>query len=118
MMYSIALWFGTGSVPGWPRHTGQTLVFGSAPNTLAQPQNIFVAVESSTWHSRPMTASHSAMACPTLTGPPQPCRPQAYPATPGPRARSVGAGERRVAGPGPGRFELLRHRQQQPLAAV
>jgi hypothetical protein len=48
MIDSIAASFGTGSEPGWPRHTGQTLVFGSAPNSLRQPQNILVLVESST----------------------------------------------------------------------
>ena len=56
-MYSIAFSFGTGSEPGSPRHTGQTFVFGGAPNSLRQPQNIFVAVESSTWHSSPITDS-------------------------------------------------------------
>ena len=32
----------TGSEPGRPRQTGQTWVLGSAPNSLAQPQNILV----------------------------------------------------------------------------
>ena len=54
---SMAARFGTGSDPGWPRHTGHVWVFGGAPNSFTQPQNIFVAVESSTWHSRPMTVS-------------------------------------------------------------
>ena len=53
----MAVWLGTGSVPGWPRHTGQTFVLGGAPNRFGQEQNIFVAVASSTWHSRPITAS-------------------------------------------------------------
>ena len=61
MIDAIASRFGTGSVPGWPRHTGQTFVLGSSPNPLRQPQNIFVRVESSTWHSSPMTVSSSAM---------------------------------------------------------
>ena len=56
-MYSIAFSFGTGRVPGWPRHTGHTLVLGSAPNSFRHPQNILVRVESSTWHSRPITVS-------------------------------------------------------------
>jgi hypothetical protein len=30
---------------------------GGAPKTFAHEQNIFVAVESSTWHSSPITAS-------------------------------------------------------------
>ena len=57
-MYSMAFSLGTGIEPGWPRHTGQTLVFGGAPNSLRQPQNIFVRVASSTWHSSPMTVSY------------------------------------------------------------
>jgi hypothetical protein len=44
----MAVAFGTGSAPGMPRQTGQTFVFGSPPNSFAQPQNIFVAVLSST----------------------------------------------------------------------
>ena len=43
--------------PGSPRHTGQTCVLGSAPNSLGQPQNSLVAVDSSQCTSRPMTAS-------------------------------------------------------------
>ena len=58
---AIASSFGTGSEPGRPRHTGQTFEFGGAPNSLRQPQNIFVVVESSTWHSRPITLSKSVM---------------------------------------------------------
>ena len=49
--------FSLGSEPGSPRHTGQTWVLGSAPNSLAQAQNIFVAVDSSTWTSMPITGS-------------------------------------------------------------
>ena len=48
MMRAIASRFGTGSVPGCPRHTGHVLVFGSAPKVFAHGQNIFVAVDSST----------------------------------------------------------------------
>ena len=47
----------TGSAPGRPRHTGQTWVFGSAPNSVGQPQNIFVFVFSSTCTSSPSTGS-------------------------------------------------------------
>ena len=36
-------------------------MLGSSPKPLRQPQNIFVRVESSTWHSNPMTVSSSAM---------------------------------------------------------
>ena len=54
-MPSIASSFGTGRAPGRPRHTGQTLVLGSAPNSTAQPQNIFDRVRSSTWVSMPIT---------------------------------------------------------------
>src|SRR5580692_10519195 len=50
----------TGSAPGRPRQTGQTLVLGGAPNLLAQPQKALVSVRSWTWTSRPMTASYLA----------------------------------------------------------
>src|SRR5688572_8070734 len=59
-MCSSARRFGTGSVPGWPVHTGQIWVFGAPPKVVAHEQNILDAVESSTWHSSPMTGSHSA----------------------------------------------------------
>ena len=36
----------TGSVPGWPRHIGQVCVLGASPKDSAQPQNIFVRVDS------------------------------------------------------------------------
>jgi hypothetical protein len=54
---STAARFTTGSAPGRPRHVGQTWVFGSAPNPVAQPQNIFVTVDSSTCTSSPRTGS-------------------------------------------------------------
>src|SRR5512133_1966481 len=60
--YSTARALTTGSAPGNPRHTGQTWVFGSAPNVVAHPQNIFVAVFSSTCVSRPRTGSYEATA--------------------------------------------------------
>src|SRR5699024_4615714 len=47
----------TGSAPGSPMHTGQTWVLGSAPKAVGQPQNILVAVCSSTCTSIPMTGS-------------------------------------------------------------
>src|SRR2546423_10048522 len=59
IVYSMAFSLGTGRLPGWPRHTGQVWVLGAAPNSLRHPQNIFVAVESSTWHSSPITVSNS-----------------------------------------------------------
>ena len=37
-------------------------MLGSAPNSLRHPQNILVRVLSSTWHSSPITVSHSAIA--------------------------------------------------------
>ena len=40
--------FRTGREPGIPVQTGQVWVFGSAPNAVEQPQNIFVLVASST----------------------------------------------------------------------
>ncbi|CFE43054.1 Uncharacterised protein [Mycobacterium tuberculosis] len=52
---STAARLSTGSEPGKPRHTGHTWVFGSPPNVVVQPQNILVAVDSSTCTSRPST---------------------------------------------------------------
>ncbi len=57
MAHSTAWRFSTGSAPGCARQTGQVRVFGSAPHSLAQRQNIFVRVFSCTWISRPMTGS-------------------------------------------------------------
>jgi hypothetical protein len=54
---STARRFSTGSAPGNPRHTGQTCVFGGAPNRVLQPQKIFVSVRSCAWISKPMTGS-------------------------------------------------------------
>src|SRR5579862_2126350 len=62
MASSTASRLNTGSAPGSPRQTGQTLVFGGAPKLVGQPQKILVAVASWTWTSRPMTASYRAMA--------------------------------------------------------
>jgi hypothetical protein len=56
-VYSIAARLATGSEPGRPRQTGQTWVFGSPPNAVPQPQNIFVRVPSSTCVSRPIAGS-------------------------------------------------------------
>ena len=56
-MYSIAIRFTTGSEPGRPRQTGQTWLFGSAPNVVRQPQNILVLVPSSTCVSSPISGS-------------------------------------------------------------
>ena len=60
MAISTARLFTTGRVPGKPRHTGQTLVFGGSPNRVEQPQKIFVLVSSWTWTSKPMTGSYFA----------------------------------------------------------
>ena len=57
MVDSIAVSLATGSAPGRPRQTGQVWVFGSAPNSVEQPQNIFDTVPSSTCVSRPITGS-------------------------------------------------------------
>ena len=48
MAYSTTCLFRTGREPGIPVQTGQVWVFGSAPNAVEQPQNIFVLVASST----------------------------------------------------------------------
>src|SRR5580698_9221220 len=50
----------TGSAPGKPRQTGQTLVLGGDPKRLTQPQKALVSVRSWTWTSRPMTGSYLA----------------------------------------------------------
>ena len=60
MANSTTFWFKTGNAPGIPRHTGQTLVFGGAPNLLEQPQKIFESVRSWTWTSSPITGSYFA----------------------------------------------------------
>ena len=57
MASSTACRLSTGSAPGSPRQTGQTLVFGGAPKLVGQPQKILVAVASWTWTSSPMTGS-------------------------------------------------------------
>ena len=49
--------FVAGSVPGMPRQTGLTCVFGSAPNFVETRENSFPRVASCTWTSRPMTTS-------------------------------------------------------------
>src|SRR3954447_5351413 len=56
--YSTALRFGTGRLPGSPRQTGQHCVFGGAPNSVLQPQNILLAVNSSACTSMPTTGSY------------------------------------------------------------
>ena len=75
-MDSIAAAFATGSAPGRPRHTGQVWVFGSAPNAVGQPQNIFDAVPSSTCVSSPITGSYrcvtSGVDARVVTGPEPP----------------------------------------------
>src|SRR5205807_2857337 len=55
---STALRLSTGRAPGSPRHTGQTLVFGGAPNWVEQEQKILVAVSSWTCTSSPITGSY------------------------------------------------------------
>jgi hypothetical protein len=59
---STAVSLSTGRAPGSPRQVGQTWLLGSAPNSVAQPQNIFDAVPSSTCTSSPSTGSNCATA--------------------------------------------------------
>src|SRR6266404_4161901 len=59
---STTLRLSTGSAPGRPRHTGQTLLLGAAPNCVEQPQKILLAVRSWTWTSSPITGSYFARA--------------------------------------------------------
>src|ERR1700676_3692231 len=58
MAISTARRFKTGKVPGSPRHTGHTLLFGASPNRFAHPQKILLFVSSCTWTSSPMTGSY------------------------------------------------------------
>jgi len=57
---STARRFKTGRLPGNPKHTGHTFEFGASPNRFAHPQKIFVAVNSCTCTSSPMTGSYLA----------------------------------------------------------
>ena len=57
----------TGRLPGSPRQTAQVCTLGGSPKDSGQPQNIFVAVASWTWISRPMTASSCPPAPPRWT---------------------------------------------------
>src|SRR5579864_1318727 len=58
----IASLFGTGSVPGWPRQTGQTFTFGCfSSGSFRESQNIFVRVLSSSWISKPIVGLYSAI---------------------------------------------------------
>src|SRR5215831_19345609 len=55
---STAFRFSTGNAPGRPRHTGQTLLLGGAPNRVEHPQKILVCVRSWTCTSSPITGSY------------------------------------------------------------
>src|SRR5260221_4674382 len=57
---STAFRFNTGSAPGSPRQTGQTLVLGGAPKLVEQAQKIFDAVSNWTCTSSPITGSYFA----------------------------------------------------------
>src|SRR5438477_4463523 len=48
----------TGSMPGKAASMGDTCVFGSAPNSVAAPENNFDLAMICAWVSRPMTTSH------------------------------------------------------------
>ena len=48
--------FMTGKAPGKPRQVGQVWVFGVAPYSTGQAQNILLRVFSCTWTSSPMVA--------------------------------------------------------------
>src|SRR2546421_12984472 len=64
---STAFLFSTGNAPGNPRHTGQTLVLGGAPNVVEHPQKALVAVSSWTWTSSPITTSYFWMAAESVS---------------------------------------------------
>src|SRR5271169_385653 len=59
---STASRFSTGSEPGSPRHTGQTLLLGGAPKAAEHEQKILLRVRSWTWTSSPITGSYLARA--------------------------------------------------------
>src|ERR1700693_6301863 len=65
---STARRFSTGSAPGRPRHTGQTLVFGGSPKCVEQEQKILEAVRSWTCTSSPITGSYLARADTEMSG--------------------------------------------------
>src|SRR5688572_27585525 len=58
MVLSTAARLMKGSVPGWPRQTGQVRELGGAPKRFRHRQNILVRVESWTCTSSPITGSH------------------------------------------------------------
>src|SRR5574340_557141 len=58
--YSTALRLSTGSAPGRPRHTGQTLRLGGSPKRVEQEQKILLSVSSWTCTSSPITGSYRA----------------------------------------------------------
>jgi hypothetical protein len=67
MLYSTAVLFTTGRLPGNPRHNGVMQVFGaiwasSIAAGFGASENILVAVESSTWTSKPTTGSNISRA--------------------------------------------------------
>ncbi len=51
--------FATGRAPGYPRQTGQTAVFGGAPNTTGHAQNALLFVRSWQCTSSPIAGSKS-----------------------------------------------------------
>ena len=51
--------FKTGSAPGKPKQTSQTLVLGSSPKLVGQLQKIFVFVFNCACTSSPITTSNS-----------------------------------------------------------
>src|SRR5580692_1024593 len=65
---STALRFSTGSAPGRPRQTGQTLVFGGAPKRVEHEQKILDTVNSWTCTSSPITGSYLARAPAAVSG--------------------------------------------------
>jgi hypothetical protein len=64
---STAVRLTTGSDPGRPRQIGQTWVLGSAPNSVGQPQNILLLVDSSTCTSSPRVGSKRSTTSPKST---------------------------------------------------
>src|SRR3954447_20670415 len=60
MAISTAARLSAGNAPGSPRQTGQTCVFGAAPNSVEQAQKIFDRVRSCACTSSPITGSNAS----------------------------------------------------------
>src|ERR1700730_17892083 len=84
----------TGNIPGNPASTGETWVLGSAPKSVAAPENNLAFEITWAWTSSPITVSHGPVR-PSLIerlplGHPHPPSPAAWP-PPSPALRERGS---------------------------